>query len=51
MFWNLKFVSSKMRNSFVRLAILDWNELPTEIKTKQDKKFQQAAFSSAQFLS
>ena len=25
--WNLKFVSSKMQNSFVRLAILDWNEL------------------------
>ena len=27
-----------MQNSFVRLAILDWNELPIEIKIKQDKK-------------
>ena len=27
-----------MQNSFVRLAILVWNELHSEIKNEQDKK-------------
>ena len=38
LFWDQKFFSIKRQNSFVRLAILDWNELPSEIKIKQDKK-------------
>ena len=38
LFWDQKFSSIKMRNSFVRLPILDWIELPSEIKIKQDKK-------------
>ena len=37
LFWDQKFFSIKRQNSFVRLAILDWNELPSEIKIKQDK--------------
>ena len=52
MFWAKKFSTIKMQNSFVRLAILDWNELPSEIKIKQDKKVSPSNFelSSAQLL-
>ena len=38
LFWDQKFSSTIVQNSFVRLAILDWNELPSEIKIKKDKK-------------
>ena len=30
LFWSLKFVSSKIQNTFARSAILNWNELPTK---------------------
>ena len=32
-----------MQNLFVRLVILDWSELPSEIKIKLDKKISSAA--------
>ena len=40
LFWDQKnFLYQKAKLvCFVRLAILDWNELPSEIKIKQDKK-------------
>ena len=44
-------MTSKIQNSFLRLAILDWNELPSEIKSKQDKISPVCLeCSSAQFL-
>ena len=46
----MKNFSSEMQNSFVRLAILDWNELPSENQTKQKSSPGCLKFSSAQFL-
>ena len=37
MFWDQNFFSIKRQNLFVRLPILDWNELPREIKINKTK--------------
>ena len=36
--------------TLIRLAILDWNELPREIKIKQDKKVSSALLTKKPFF-